>query len=265
MKLKLPDITLALLILFAFTFTSLSCSSQGSKNKERDSIHDTAVLKNSEESTSFAFSDTTGQSYIDSFIFIGESTTYHMKNREVLSGGKNTKQIWAPRSGTMMLDLGVGAVKIVFPETGEEISFYEAAKRKKPRYVLMTFGLNGAVQNVARGEEYFKKCYKILIDEIKRGSPDTKIILQSAFPVAENMDMSNYSVDLGTLNRYIDLINSWTHSLADELDLTYLDTSEILKDEKGNLRIEYQSGDGHHLTKSAYEAILAYIRTHKET
>ena len=126
----------------------------------------------------------------------------------------------------------------------------------------MTFGLNGAVQTVARGEEYFKKCYKTLINEIKSGSPETKIILQSAFPVAENMDMSNYSIDAKTLNEYIDKINLWTCSLASELGCGYLNTSEVLKDGNGALRLEYQVGDGHHLTKSAYEVILEYIRTH---
>ena len=74
--------------------------------------------------------------------------------------------------------------------------------------------------------------------------------------------MSSYSVDLLTLNKYIDTINSWTYSLASEENCKYLDTNEILKDENNNLKIEYQSGDGHHLTAEAYREILYYIRTH---
>ncbi len=203
-----------------------------------------------------------GQSYIDSFIFIGESTTYHMKSRGVLSGGKNTTQVWGTKSGTLNLSLTIDTTKIVYPETGELLTFREAAAKKRPKYVLLSFGLNGAVQNIRQGEEYYKKCYKKLIYAIREGSPDTKIILGSAFPVAENMDMSGYSVDLDTLNSYIDTINSWTRSLASAEGLKYLDTASVLKDKNGRLRLEYQVGDGHHLTKEAYEVILDYIRTH---
>ena len=203
-----------------------------------------------------------GQEYLDSFIFFGESTTYHLKSRGVLSGGKNTNQVWGTDNGTAMLDRSITTLRIRYPETGELLTIAEACARKKPTYLLLTFGLNGAVQNVKMGEEYFKRCYKKLIGAIRASSPNTTIILQSAFPVAENMDMSAYSVSLKTLNEYIDLQNSWSYSLACEENCKYLDTSSVLKDENNNLKTEYQVGDGHHLTAEAYEQILYYIRTH---
>jgi lysophospholipase L1-like esterase len=76
------------------------------------------------------------------------------------------------------------------------------------------------------------------------------------------MDMSNYTVDAKTLNEYIDTINGWALSLANEQGIGYLDTQEILRDEKGFLRSDYQAGDGYHLSASAYNEILMYIRTH---
>ncbi len=262
MKIKLLNITLALLLCLSL----VSCKGNDGKD-ENESTKPTTTPSPDTEVASYGGtllpeSEDRGMSYIDSFIFIGESTTYHMKSRGVLSGGSDTKQIWSPKEGTMTLDLSADKIKIVYPDTGEELTFAEAAARKRPRYVIMTFGLNGAVQNIKRGEEYFKSCYKKLINSIKNASPETKIILESAFPVAENMDMSAYSVSQKTLNEYIDTINTWTYSLAECEGLRYLDTAEILKDEKGNLRQEYQSGDGYHLTKEAYEKILFYIRTH---
>lgn len=203
-----------------------------------------------------------GQKYIDSFIFIGESTTYHMKSRGVLSGGKDSTQVWGTKSGTLNMALDIDTIKIVYPETNELLTFKEAAAKKRPERVLLCFGLNGAVQNVNKGSEYFKLCYKKLINAIREGSPSTEIILASAYPVADNMDMSKYSIDLDTLNEYIDTINSWTRSLANTEGLKYLDTASVLKDEKGRLRQEFQVGDGHHLTSEAYEKILEYIRTH---
>ena len=253
MKIKLSIITLTMALCF-----SLICCTGDKHSTESPADTDVARLS----CTLLDESEDFGMSYIDSFIFIGESTTYHMKSRAVLSGGSNTKQIWAPRSGTMTLDHSVDTIKILSPDTGEELTFFEAAARKRPKYVIMCFGLNGAVQNIKRGEDYFKACYKKLINAIKAASPETKIILESAFPVAKNIDMSAYSIDQETLNEYIDTINNWTYSLADEENLRYIDTAKILKDNNNDLKNEYQAGDGYHLTKTAYEAILYYIRTH---
>lgn len=207
-------------------------------------------------------SEDAGQKYIDSFIFIGESTTYHLKSRGVLSGGTDTTQVWAPKSGTLMLDATTANCRIVYPETGEEIDLTQAAARKKPEYFMLSFGLNGATRSISKGKDYFKSSYKKLIDTLLSSSKNSKIILQSCFPVAKNMDMSNFSVDVSTLNRYIDTLNSWTQELADENGFAYLNTSEILKDQNGFLLFEYQSGDGYHLTREAYIEILKYIRTH---
>ncbi len=199
------------------------------------------------------------QAYIDSFVFLGESTTYHLKSRGVLSGGTQTKQVWAPENGTINLDTTIATLQIVYPETKERLTIGEALARKKPRRILFCFGLNGVVAKHRRGKEYFLSCYRLLLDAVRTNSEKTEIYLQSAFPVAENMDVSTYSVDVDTLNRYIDEINSWTQELASEYGATYLDTAEVLKDQAGRLRTEYQVGDGHHLTAEAYRKMLSYI------
>ena len=207
-------------------------------------------------------SEDLGQAYLDSFIFFGESTTYHLKSRGVLSGGVETHQVWGPTSGTVNLDTTVGTLKIVYPPTGEQLTIGEAVRHEQPRRILLCFGLNGAVGNIRRGKEYFQSCYRTVIDAIQRNSPTTEIFLQSAFPVAKNMDMTHFSVDVDTLNAYIRTINEWSAALASEYGLGYLNTAECLCDEQGRLRIEYQNGDGHHLTAEAYQKILYYIRTH---
>ena len=104
------------------------------------------------------------ESIIDDIIFLGESTTYHLKSRGVLKDGKNTKQVWSPKSGTLMLDASTSDCRIVYPETNEEISLSEALKRKQPKIMTLTFGLNGAPSFITRGRDYFKFCYKKLLD-----------------------------------------------------------------------------------------------------
>ena len=257
-----------LLLISVLTVSALlaSCASRSDQtdteitDRGSDTADKQTILKYN--TVPLAQSEDMGEDYINSFIFLGESTTYHMKSRGVLSGGTATTQVWGPKSGTLMLDETTDVCRIVYPESGEELDIDVAMRRRHPEYILLTFGLNGATRSVSHGADYFKGCYRRLIDTLQAASPNTAIILQSCFPVAKNMDMSGYSVDLATLNRYIDQINVWTAELAAERDLGYLNTAEILKDADGTLRAEYQSGDGYHLTADAYREILKYIRTH---
>ncbi len=256
MNQKLSRITLLLVTVFLFS----SCVAEektvptvSQNGTETEYVQSLAVLKET---------DDRGQRYLDSFVFLGESTTYHLINRGVLKGGKQTDQVWGPDSGTVNLDTSITSLRVRYPETGEYLTVREAAARKQPPYIVLTFGLNGAVQNVKRGKTYYQDCYRSLIREIQAASKDTKIILQSCFPVAENMDMRYYSVTVDELNAHIDTINAWVLELAESEGLRYLNTAEILKDENGRLLPDYQNGDGHHLTREAYVKILHYIRTH---
>ena len=203
-----------------------------------------------------------GEAYLDSFVFFGESTTYHLKSRGVLKGGTKTTQVWGADNGTAALDSTITTLRIRYPETGELLTVAEAAAKKRPAYLLLSFGLNGAVGNVKRGKEYFQGCYRALIQEIRNASPDTRILLASCYPVAENMDMSRYSVSVDQLNERIRTLNGWTMELCEREGLRFLDLAEPLTDEDGRLSLCYQNGDGHHLTEGAYRRVLSYIRTH---
>ena len=222
-----------------------------------------AVNEGSEASSAIlARTEDLGEEYLDSFIFFGESTTYHLKNRGVLRGGKETTQVWGADNGTAILDTTIASFRIRYPETGELLTISEATGRKKPERIFLCFGLNGAVQFKKRGDAYFKDCYRILLREIRAASPNTKIVIASCFPVAENMDMSRYSITLDELNAILDELNAWALSLCEEEGISYLAVDEVLKDENGRLKKEYQNGDGHHLTREAYLEILSYLRTH---
>ena len=254
-----------LFILIAFTLTT-SCS-----QKERDAATDSVsengseLLEEDTDGKLGAFleeSSDAGEEYINSFIFLGESTTYHLKSRGVLKDGVETTQVWAPKSGTLMLTPTVSECRIVYPETNEELDLGEALTRKQPKFMLLTFGLNGAGTSISKGEEYFKRIYSRLIDTIAEHSPNTTVILQSCFPIGKNMDVSAFDVDVSTLNGYIDRLNEWTGELAEERGVAYLNSSAIFKGEDGFLCPELQVGDGYHLTAEAYRRMLAYMRTH---
>ena len=200
-----------------------------------------------------------GQAYLDSLIFVGDSTTAHLRSRGVLTGGTDTKQVWVPSDNTLLLDINITQKKIVYPHTGEQLTIAEAAAKDKPAYMVLTIGLNG-VTSFVNNKNLYQNCYGKLIDEIREASPDTKIILQSVFPVAANQ--KTFSVDAATLNGYIDTLNGYVKELAEKKEVRYLDTASALKGADGNLPESYQNGDGIHLTAEGYRVILDYIRTH---
>ena len=253
-------LSICVLLSISLVLTLASCS----RVEPSDEIPDTEAGRASADAELKATADM-GQEYIDSIIFIGESTTYHLKSRGVLRDGKNTTQVWSTSAGTMTLDGGIDRVKIVYPETLREMTIGEAARLKSPEIFVLTFGLNGAVSKIERGEEYFVSCYMLLIDELRRNSPDSDIIVQACPPVADNMDTTAYRVNVVTLNSYIDRLNGWAKNMCAEHGIHYLASDSALKDSKGHLDYDYQSGDGYHLNTEAYQKILYHIRTHGYT
>lgn len=197
-----------------------------------------------------------GIAYQDSIIFVGDSLTAHLASRGVLTGGTATKQVWCPENNMMNLNSEVTAAKIVYPETGEKMTVAEAAAKAKPAVMVITLGTDWGVSYLSEAE--FKACYSDLVKAVKQASPDTKIILQSIFPVTESC--KNLS------NTKIDTANKWVKAVAAENGCRYLDTQSVLKDGKNNLKAEFcNSSDGIHLGANAYTVILAYIRTHALT
>ncbi len=202
--------------------------------------------------------DDMGQDYIDSIIFLGDSTTYHMINRAVLSGGKETKQVWSGALGTLTLDGNIHKTTIVYPETETEMTVADAAAQKRPRYMVITLGVNGVAYAT---ETQFKAYYGKLIDAVKQASPDTKIMLQSIFPVSEAYDQKGGKL----CNANIDIANGWIMEIAADKGCKYLDTASVLKNSGGTMIALYDAGDGIHMTADGYKAILQYVRTHGYT
>ena len=251
MKTKLSIITVALL--FALTLTSCKGKEGQSPPVLNTAANASCILGETEDM---------GSGYIDSFVFFGESTTYHLKNRGVLSGGSSTKQVLGSKNGTAMLNSETSNMEVIDPKSGESVSIGEAVRRLKPKYMLLSFGLNGAVRNLKGGKELFKSNYKKLTDTILKSSPDTKIIIASCYPISKVMDTSSYSVSPKELNNCINTLNAWSLEFSEENGFRFLNVREALTDSEGFLREELQTGDGHHLTRDAYIIILKYIRTH---
>ena len=203
--------------------------------------------------TQLAETEEMGRKYLDSIIYLGDSTTYGFQVYGVLSGGTDTKQVWTPADRTFSL-FNQKNIKILYPETKENLTIEKAVATKKPAYMVITLGINGVA---SMDEDYFSREYRALVKRILEANPNTKIILNSIFPVARSYGL------LGSINNEkIEKANGWIFALAEELDVRYLDSASVLRDSEGWLMPKYDAGDGLHLKPEAYKAIVQYINTH---
>ena len=245
---------LCCLLCAALLCGAVSCTSPSDSS---ETTPDTADTPNaSTDSVVLPETPDAGLAYQDSLTFVGDSLTAHLVSRAVLTDGKNTKQVWRSESNMINLNSEVTSAKIIYPATGDKMTIAEAAAAAKPSILIITLGTDWGVSYLS--EQEFKDCYSKLVRQIKEASPDTVIILQSIFPVTKDCTVLN--------NQKIDTANTWVKAIAAENGCRYLNTQSVLKDGSNCLKAEYcNSTDGIHLTASAYEAILAYIRTHAVT
>ena len=137
---------------------------------------------------------------------------------------------------------------------GEQISIEDAVKTAKPKYLLITLGVNGIA---FMDEEWFIRDYTALVEMVRAASPDTKIILNSIYPVAASYQ---YLKDIN--NDRIRAANGWIERIAETTGTRFLNSYECLVGPDGFLPEESQNGDGLHLTGEAFGKVMEYIRTH---
>ena len=250
---------LVLLLILTIVFIATKPSNKPVKDPDKTpttNVSGDPVQPPEDDGVTLPLTPDAGTAYQDKIIFVGDSLTAHLINREVLTGGTNTKQVWRCENNMMNLNSEITAAKIIFPGTGEKMTVAEAAGKARPEIMIITLGTDWGVSYLSEAE--FKSCYSDLVKAIQKASPKTMIILQSIFPVTAgcvNLD-----------NTKIDTANKWVKAIAAENGCRYLDTQSILKDDKNCLKDNYcNSSDGIHMGKEAYVAILEYIRTHALT
>jgi lysophospholipase L1-like esterase len=195
-----------------------------------------------------------GQEYIDKIVFLGDSTTYGLKFYGMLSGGKETNRVWTPQSGTLTLNFWK-TTGIVYPETGTEIVMTEAVTLSKPEILCITLGVNGITM---LDETAFKKTYADMVRALQEASPETKIIINSMYPVEAIYEAKNNGIN----NERISAANEWLKAVAAETGTKYAETNLGLMDENGKLKAEMGNGDGIHLGPDGFNKVLEYLRTH---
>lgn len=191
-----------------------------------------------------------GNDFIDELTFLGDSITAHMQLRAKIDPSK----VWATKNRYLNLDSRITYAKIIAPDTGKEELIADVAARLKPRYLVITLGIDYGVYYYRDKPDAFRHYYDKLLTAIQTASPETVMILQSIFPVGRNSHAITGEM-VQNANRII-------RGIADARGLVFVDQTPILSDKDGYLREEFcYSEDGIHLTAAAYSAILSHLST----
>lgn len=204
--------------------------------------------------TRLAATEDAGRDYLDKLVFLGDSTTYGIGYyyRRGYTSLVPASQVWTPKSGTLTLSY-YDTAKIVYPATGEELSIPEAAGRAKPAYLVITLGVNGVS---FMDKDWFIRDYTALVRSIQAASPETRIILNSIYPVADS-----YEYIKSINNSKITTANGWVESIARDTGCRFLYSFESVA-EKGKLPESAHNGDGLHLSGESFGKVMEYIRKH---
>lgn len=206
--------------------------------------------------TVLAQTEDMGREYLDKIYFLGDSTTYGLGYYydHGYTDLVTSKHVWTPSSGTLTLDQW-SYVAIVNPDTGEEMMLPDLLALKKPEYLCITLGVNGVS---FMKEQYFKDSYTSLVKKVQEVSPNTKIILNSIYPVTTGYEEKGNGIN----NLKIEAANLWIQNVAESCGVNYLDSASALRNENGYLPDEHTNGDGLHLNGEAFGLVVQYIRTH---
>ncbi|MNK01763.1 GDSL-like Lipase/Acylhydrolase [compost metagenome] len=177
----------------------------------------------------------------------------HVKNEIVFLGNSITER------GEWQEILSDSKYPIVNRGIGGDNSFGILARMDevlttKPKAIFLMDGINDLFRKLPY--EVSINNYKRIIRMIKAKSPKTKIYIESALPINEEMTTADYTKGR---NAMVPVLNAKIKQLAKEEKVTYIDIVPLFQDEKGNLKKEITM-DGVHLKASAYIDWVAYLK-----
>ena len=145
---------------------------------------------------------------------------------------------------------GVAARNILeftFDYNGYQVGPLTALVNSGSKDLVFLMGTNDV--NMVSPQEY-AEFYDNFLSKVESSCPGVVIFVVSVPPVTADSDFC-YNSQLDDLNRELKaMIESGSPSRH------YIDAAALLKDERGALRETYSAGDGIHLSRSAYYALL---------
>ena len=127
----------------------------------------------------------------------------------------------------------------------------------RPAKIFLLIGVNDLKREVP--VPVIVNNYKRMVEMIKKGSPRTKVYLQSGLPVNDSMLIEPFRK---VTNANVQLLNQALQQLAQDNGYAYVNLHEPFADERGQLK-KNETPDGLHLKVSSYPAWVNYLRSKK--
>lgn len=181
---------------------------------------------------------------------------YALKNQTVLLGDSITDFFnwyelfydYSKKSGQAVYNRGISG------DTTDRLleRLPENVLNIEPKNIVLLIGTN----DIGRGLPLSMSVDNVskIIEDTKKACPDINFILQAVYPINRGM-RDKYEK---RSNEKIELMNKELEKISKKHNCVWLDITDKLKDETGNLKKEY-TYDGLHLKVSAYKLVAENI------
>ncbi len=270
-SLVIPAVTLAIILIMAFikgstgnTLAGLFRDTQGVSEETSvdtenlnaaSSEEDMPVIEMATEgmksestpdTTILAKKEGAKEGYLNRCVFLGDSRTVAMVNYGFFNDDAALAQIGISHPAF--------ASNTFINNAGKEYTLKSYLVSHQAPVIYILLGINGINDP---SEEHYRNTFLTLIDKVVEMAPNSNIVLVAIGPVDDN-GIYKKSVQ----NAWIDKYNDFLLETAKEKHIFYLDIAEILKGSDGQVKPEYDGGDGLHYSGKGCEAIFKYIVEH---
>ena len=199
-----------------------------------------------EYKTILEYNANTKPGYMNNCIFLGDSRTVAMVSYGFVS------------DENVLAKVGISHTSVLsstfMQNSGKQYTIESYLKSHKAPVIYINYGVNG-MNGIS--EEKYEKAYKEVVEKIMDLAPESEIVLMAIWPVDDNGPYKG-----NVKNEWIDKYNEFLKTLAEYEGIFYLDVDSVLKGNDGQIKGEYDAGDGLHYRACAYTTILEYVIHH---
>ena len=203
-------------------------------------------IESTEETALLTVKENAQKGYMNRCVFLGDSRTVAMVNYGLLN------------DDAALAEIGISHPSFkknrFVNNAGKEYTLSSYLESHQAPVIYIALGVNGI--NDAN-EEHYKSTYIDLIDTVMNDAPNSNVVLMSIGPVNDN-GMYKRTVQNSWIRKY----NDFLLETAKEKHIFYLNISEVLTGDDGQVKPEYNGGDGLHYSSSGCQAIFDYIVSH---
>lgn len=190
---------------------------------------------------------TVGEDYFKDAAFLGDSRTMGISDYAGLEAD------FYCENGMTIYKL-LGEKGITWQKTGEKVDLSQVLQQKQYGKIYIMLGMN----ELGYGDtEYFREHYQAVLEQIREWQPQAIIFLMANLHVSE--EKNNLQTEFNNIN--INAKNVAAASLADGVDVFYLDSNPYFTDENGLLKSDL-TFDGVHLYANNYAEWKNFLMEH---